>query len=50
MKRGLIIVATESVDEMLEHALISKPMAIEWIEPEEVEHVAEHSGVVARVN
>ena len=41
------IVATESVDEMLVHALVSKPTAIEWIEPEEVEHVAEHSGVVA---
>ena len=47
VKRGLIIVATESVDEMLEHALISRPTAIEWIEPEEVEHAAEHSGVVA---
>jgi len=31
----------------LEHALISRPTAIEWIEPEEVEHAAEHSGVVA---
>jgi ATP-dependent Lon protease len=50
VKRGLTIVATESVNEMLEHALISRPTAIEWIEPEEVEHVAEHSGVVARVN
>ena len=47
VKRGLTIVATESVDEMLEHALISRPTAIEWIEPEEVEHAAEHSGVVA---
>ena len=46
VKRGLTIVATESVDEMLEHALVSKPTAIEWIEPEEVENVAEHSGVV----
>ena len=47
VKRGLTIVATESVDETLEHALISRPTAIEWIEPEEVEHAAEHSGVVA---
>ena len=47
VKRGLTIVATESVDEMLEYALISRPTAIEWIEPEEVEHAAEHSGVVA---
>jgi ATP-dependent Lon protease len=47
VKRGLTIVATESVDEMLEHTLISRPTAIEWIEPEEVVHVAEHSGVVA---
>ena len=47
VKRGLTIVATESVDEMLEQALISRPTAIEWIEPEEVEHVVEHSGVVA---
>ena len=47
VKRGLTIVATESVNEMLELALISRPTAIEWIEPEEVEHVAEHSGVVA---
>ena len=47
VKRGLTIVATESVDEMLEYALIRRPTAIEWIEPEEVEHVAKHSGVVA---
>ncbi len=47
VKRGLTIVATESVNEMLEHALVSRPTAIEWIGPEEVEHVAEHSGVVA---
>jgi ATP-dependent Lon protease len=47
VKRGLTIVATESVDEMLGHALISRPTAIEWIEPQEVEHVAEHSDVVA---
>jgi ATP-dependent Lon protease len=47
VKRGLTIVATDSVDEMLEHTLISRPTAIEWIEPEEVVHVAEHSGVVA---
>ncbi len=47
VKRGLTIVATESVDEMLEHTLISRPTAIEWIEPEEVEHAAEHSGVEA---
>jgi ATP-dependent Lon protease len=49
VKRGLTIVATESVDEMLEHALVSKPTAIEWIEPEEVENVAEHSSVVGSV-
>jgi len=47
VKRRLTIVATESVDEMLERALIRRPTAIEWIQPEEIEHVAEHSGVVA---
>ncbi len=46
VKRGLTVVATESVDEMLEHALVRKPMAIEWIEPEKVQRVSEHSGGV----
>jgi len=40
------IIVSDSVDEMLEHALISKPIAIEWIEPEEVEHVTGDIGVV----
>ena len=52
VKRGLKIIPTASVDEVLEHALIEKPQAIEWIESESVEAVhppqgeGEHSGVV----
>ena len=46
VKRNMNIIVSDSVDEMLEHALISKPTAIEWIEPEEVEHVAGDIGVV----
>jgi ATP-dependent Lon protease len=46
VKRNMNIIVSDSVDEMLEHALISKPTAIEWIEPEEVEHVTGDIGVV----
>jgi ATP-dependent Lon protease len=52
VKRVLKIVPTASVDEVLEHALIEMPKAIEWIEAESVEPVHapqgedEHSGVV----
>ena len=52
VKRGLKIIPTASVDEVLEHALTEKPQAIEWIEAEAVEPVrppqgeGEHSGVV----
>jgi ATP-dependent Lon protease len=52
VKRGLKIIATASVDEVLEHALVEKPTPITWIESEQVEPVRpssekdEHSGVV----
>jgi ATP-dependent Lon protease len=47
LKRGIKIVATNVIDEVLEHALVSKPTPIEWIEPNEVERLAEPSGVFA---
>jgi ATP-dependent Lon protease len=52
VKRSLEIVSTDSVDEVLEHALVSKPIPIEWIESDEVESVtaaqeeAERDGIV----
>jgi ATP-dependent Lon protease len=52
VKRGLKIIATASVDEVLEHALVEKPTPIEWIESEQVKPVRpssendERSGVV----
>ena len=52
VKRGLEIIPIDSLDELLEHALVEKPTPIEWIESEEVESVTptpndgEHSGVV----
>ncbi|MEM7224006.1 MAG: endopeptidase La [Pseudomonadota bacterium] len=52
VKRGLEIITTESVDEVLAHALVETPTPIEWIESEEVESVSpasaegERSGVV----
>jgi ATP-dependent Lon protease len=52
VKRGLKIIATASVDEVLEHALVEKPTPIEWIESEQAESVRpssendERSGVV----
>jgi ATP-dependent Lon protease len=52
VKRSLEIVSTDSVDEVLEHALVSKPSPIEWIESDEVESVtaaqeeAERDGIV----
>jgi ATP-dependent Lon protease len=52
VKRGLEIVPTDSVDEVLEHALASKPSPIDWVEPDEVESVtaaqeeAERGGIV----
>ncbi len=45
LKRGIQIVATNVIDEVLEHALVSKPTPIEWIEPKEVERLAEPSGM-----
>jgi ATP-dependent Lon protease len=39
VKRGLEIIACDSVDDVLAHALVEKPTPIEWIEPEEVESV-----------
>jgi ATP-dependent Lon protease len=52
VKRGLTIIATDSVNEVLEHALVEKPKAIEWIEADQVESVrsplgeGERGGVV----
>ena len=52
VKRGLEIIPTENVDEVLEHALVEKLAPIEWLESEEVDAVAagsgegEHGGVV----
>ncbi len=39
VKRGLKIIATDSVDEVLEHALTEKPAAIDWNEPDPVDPV-----------
>ncbi len=52
VKRNLEIIATNSVDEVLTHTLVSEPARIEWSESDEVESVpaakdeAERSGVV----
>jgi ATP-dependent Lon protease len=52
VKRGLKIIATASVDEVLEHALVEKLTPITWIESEQVKPVPpssekdERSGVV----
>ena len=52
VKRGLTIIPTDSVDEVLAHALVEELTPIEWIEPDEVESVTaqgakgEHGGVV----
>ncbi|MDJ0609156.1 MAG: endopeptidase La [Kiloniellales bacterium] len=39
VKRGLKIIATDSVDEVLQHALTEKPTAIDWSDPDPVEPV-----------
>ena len=44
VKRGLEIIPTNSIDEVLEHALTEKLSPIEWLEPEEVEPVPATSG------
>ena len=52
VKRGLEIVSNDTVDEVLRHALVSKPTPIEWVEPSEAEAArqvqddGDHSGVV----
>ena len=52
VKRGLEIIATDSVDEVLKHTLVEEPTSIEWSESDEVESVpgakdqGERSGVV----
>jgi ATP-dependent Lon protease len=52
VKRGLKIIPTATVDEVLEHALVEKPTPIDWIEPEPVDPVSaskgkgEHGGVI----
>ena len=35
MKRGLEIVPVTNVDEVIEHALVTRPVAIEWPEDED---------------
>ena len=40
VKRGLKIIPTNSIDEVLEHALVEKLAAIEWLEAEDVDAVA----------
>ncbi|TQV79094.1 endopeptidase La [Denitrobaculum tricleocarpae] len=37
VKQGLEIIPTSNVDEVLEHALVNKLTAIEWVEPAEVD-------------
>jgi ATP-dependent Lon protease len=44
VKRGLEIVPTNSIDEVLEHALTEKLSSIEWFEPEDVEPVRSTPG------
>jgi ATP-dependent Lon protease len=44
VKRGLNIIATDSVDELLAHALVEKPNPIEWIEADQVESVRSPKG------
>ncbi len=44
VKRGLKIIPTATVDEVLEHALVEKPSPIEWIEPEPVDPVSASKG------
>ena len=39
VKRGLKIIPTNSIDEVLEHALVEKLTAIEWLEAEDVDAV-----------
>jgi ATP-dependent Lon protease len=46
LKRGIKIVSTNMIDEVLEQALVSKLTPIEWIEPNEIKRVAEPSGVL----
>ena len=46
LKRGIKIVPTDVIDEVLAHALVSKLTPIEWIEPNEIKRVAEPSGLV----
>ncbi len=44
VKRGLEIIPTDSVDEVLAQALVEKPNPIEWIEAEQVEAVRTSQG------
>ncbi len=52
VKRSLEIVSTETIDDVLEHALVEELTPIEWMEPDDVDAVAttsgdgEHKGVV----
>ena len=40
VKKGMKIIVCDSVDEVLKHALVNEPTAIEWIDSDEVEPVA----------
>ncbi len=46
LKRGIKIISTNMIDEVLEQALVSKLTPIEWIEPNEIKRGAEPSSVV----
>ena len=46
LKRGIKIVPTNMIDEVLEQALVSKLTPTEWIEPNKIKRVAESSGLV----
>ena len=39
MKKGLKLIPVNTVDEVIEHALVRKPTPIEWIEPADVDQV-----------
>jgi ATP-dependent Lon protease len=44
VKRNLKITSVATVDQVMKHALVREPTALEWIEPVEVEQVADKKG------
>ncbi len=52
VRRGLNIIPSNSVDEVLRHALVGEMTPIEWVEPSDVEAARsvqdkdEHGGVI----